>query len=143
MNSLAFFDSNILVYADDESAGEKQVRAFQLFAYHRRQQSAVISLQVMQEYFSVTTRKLRIDAEVAQRKVELLSRAIVVRFVEADVVTAIELHRLNRISFWDALIVQAARLSGATILYSEDLQHGATFGRVRVVNPFLEIANQS
>jgi predicted nucleic acid-binding protein len=46
-------------------------------------------------------------------------------------------HRLTRISFWDALIVQAARIAGASVLYSEDLQHGATLGGISVVNPFL------
>jgi predicted nucleic acid-binding protein len=50
----------------------------------------------------------------------------------------IELHRLTRISFWNALIVHAARLSGAAVLYSEDLQYEATLGGVSIVNPFLE-----
>ena len=43
-----------------------------------------------------------------------------------------------RISFWDALIVAAARKAGASVLYSEDLNHGQTFGSVQVLNPFLE-----
>ena len=60
-----------------------------------------------------------------------------VRFVEDDVIAAIELHRLTRISFWDAMIVHAARLAGAAILYSEDLQHGSTLGGVLIDNPFL------
>ena len=74
----------------------------------------------------------------AQRKVELLGRGRVVRSVDGDVVAAIELHRLKGISFWDALIVHAARLAGAAVLYTEDLQHGAILGGVRVMNPFLE-----
>jgi predicted nucleic acid-binding protein len=57
--------------------------------------------------------------------------------VESDVIAAIELHRLTRISFWDAMIVHAARLAGADLLYSEDLQHGAVLGGVRIDNPFL------
>jgi predicted nucleic acid-binding protein len=61
----------------------------------------------------------------------------VVRFAENDVIAAIELHRLHRISFWDAMIVHAARLAGADVLYSEDLQHGAVLAGVRVNNPFL------
>ena len=52
-------------------------------------------------------------------------------------IAAIELHRLTRISFWDALIVHAARLSGAAVLYSEDLQHGAVLGGIPIVKPFL------
>jgi predicted nucleic acid-binding protein len=53
------------------------------------------------------------------------------------VIVAIELHRLTQISFWDVLIVHAARLAGAAVLYTEDLQPGAVLGGVRVVNPFV------
>lgn len=63
--------------------------------------------------------------------------ARVVRFVEEDVIAAIELHRLNRISFWDATIVRAARLAGTDLLYSEDPQHGAILAGVRINDPFL------
>jgi predicted nucleic acid-binding protein len=136
MNKLAFFDTNILVYADDASEPKKQARAIQLFADHHRRGSAVYSLQVLQEYFAAATRKLGVDPELAQRKVQLLTRGHVVRLDADDVVRAIELHRLTRISFWDALIVHAARLAGAEVLYSEDLQDGALPGGVRVVNPF-------
>ncbi len=140
---LAFFDTNIIVYADDTSVLEKQNRAIELIDAYQQQDLAAISIQVMQEYFSAAVRKLKMDEEAAQRKVEVLSQLRVVSLSKADVIAAIELFRLRRISIWDALIVQAAKVAGATILYSEDLQHGATFGRVRVVNPFLEIANQS
>jgi len=53
--------------------------------------------------------------------------------VEDDVIAAIELHRLNRVSFWDAMIVHAARLAGTDLLYSEDLQHGAIVAGIRLV----------
>jgi predicted nucleic acid-binding protein len=138
MTGLAFFDTNIMVSADDSSFPKKQARAIQLFSDCQRQGLAVISIQVMQEYFAAVTRKLSVDPELAQRKVEVLARGRVVRIAESDVIAAIELHRLTRISFWDALIVQAARIAGAAVLYSEDFQHGATLGGVPVVNPFLE-----
>jgi predicted nucleic acid-binding protein len=92
---------------------------------------------VLQEYFVAVTRKLGVDAELAQQKVQILSRGRVVRFAENDVIASIELHRLTRISFWDAMIVHAARIAGATKLYTEDLQHGSTIGGVSIVNPFL------
>lgn len=136
MNGLAFFDTNVLVYADDTSSAEKQDRAIALFAEHLRRGTAVVSLQVLQEYFAAATRKLGVAPETAQRKVELLTRARVVRFEPGDVIAAIELHRLTRVSFWDALIVHAARSAGVQVLYSEDLQPGAVVGGVRVVNPF-------
>jgi predicted nucleic acid-binding protein len=139
MNRPAFFDTNIFLYADDDSAPAKQARAISLIACYRRSGLLVVSIQVLQEYFAAATRKLGVDPETAQRKVELLARARVVRFVETDVIAAIELHRLHRVSFWDAMIVHAARLAGTDHLYSEDLQHGAILGGVRIENPFLEV----
>ncbi|MBZ5723959.1 MAG: PIN domain-containing protein [Acidobacteriia bacterium] len=136
MNGLAFFDTNVLVYADDASSPEKQGRVIALVAEHLRRGTAVVSLQVLQEYYVAATRKLGVAPEVAQRKVEILARARVVRFEASDVIAAIELHRLTQISFWDALIVHAARAAGVQALYSEDLQSGAVLGGVRVVNPF-------
>ena len=137
MNGLAFFDTNILIYADDDSSPHKQSQSIQLIADYQRRGLMVISLQVMQEYFAGSTRKLGVDPELAQRKVHVLARGRVVRFDADDVIAAIELHRLSQISFWDAMIVHAARLAGAAVLYSEDLQHGALLGGVPVVNPFL------
>jgi len=137
MSGLAFFDTNILIYADDVSAPEKRERAISVITDHQRRNSLVISLQVLQEYFSAATRKLGVAAETAQRKVEVLARGKVVRFTERDVIAAIELHRLVRISFWDAMIVHAARAANVAVLYSEDLGHGSVLGGVAVRNPFL------
>lgn len=136
---LAFFDTNIFVYADDTSDPARQARAIQLITSYQRTSLMVISIQVLQEYFATVTRKLRLDPEMAQRKVEILARSRVVRFAEDDVIAAIELHRLRRISFWDAMIVHAARLAGAEVLYSEDMQHGAILAGVRIDNPFLTV----
>lgn len=140
MNGSAFFDTNVLVYADDRLFPEKQRIATELFSRHRRQKTAILSLQVLQEYFSAATRKLALAPEFAQQKVELFARARVVRFEASDVVAAIELHRLARISFWDALIVHAARLGGASVLYSEDFQDGSILSGVRIVNPFTSLS---
>jgi predicted nucleic acid-binding protein len=137
MSGLAFFDTTVLVYTDDDRSPEKQARAAGLIEEYQRRAAAVISLQVLQEYYATITRKLGVDAEHAQLKVERLARGNVVCFEARDVIAAIELHRLTRISFWDAMIVHAARLSGASVLYSEDLQHGSVLGGVPVVNPFL------
>jgi predicted nucleic acid-binding protein len=138
MKGLAFFDTNILIYADDASAKRKREQAISLIVEHRGGNSMVTSLQVLQEYYAAATRKLGVAAEIAQRKVEILARGRVVRFTEQDVIASIELHRLAKISFWDAMIVQAARLAGAAVLYSEHMGHGATIGGVKIRNPFTE-----
>ena len=109
MSGLAFFDTHVLVYAEDASMPAKQERAASLILEHRKSGTLVVSLQVLQAFFSVATRKLKVDPSAAQRKVEVLSRGNIVRFTEHDVIAAIELHRLTQLSFWDAMIVHAAR----------------------------------
>jgi len=136
MKGLAFFDTNVLVYSDDTADTGKQARAVSLLAAHRRDNSLVVSLQVLQEYYAAATRKLKVDAVIAQAKVEAFARGRVVRFTERDVIAAIELHRLTQISFWDAMIVHATRVANASVLYSEDLAHGSTLAGVTVRNPF-------
>lgn len=137
MRAFAFFDTNILIYADDDRAAQwKRERAQALIAEHLENGTFVISVQVMQEYYNSATRKLGMDPALAQKKVELLSLTRIVRFEASDVLQAIELHRLLGLSFWDALIVQAARSVGAAVLFSEDFQSGAVIGGVKVVNPF-------
>lgn len=135
--SRVFFDASVLVYIEDASAPTKQQRAAGLFEEHFLRGTAVLSLQVLQEYFVTVTRKFSVTPWLAQRKVEIFSSAHVVRFEVEDIIAAIELHRLIDISFWDALIVHAARSAGAAVLYSEDFQHNSIVGGVRVVNPFL------
>lgn len=141
MNRPAFFDTNILLYADDHSDPLRQSHAIELIKSYQRARLMVISIQVLEEYFSAATRKLGVDPEIAQRKVELFARARVVRVTEDDVIAAIELHRLHRTSFWDAMIVQAARAAGTDVLFSEDLQHGSVLAGVRVRNPFLQTSS--
>ncbi|HEY7387753.1 MAG TPA: PIN domain-containing protein [Bryobacteraceae bacterium] len=136
MPSLAFFDSKMLVYADDASVGAKRQIARDLLKKHVSQGTAVFSLQVLQEYYAVSTRKLGLAPDVAQERVRVFGEGRVVCFEVRDVIAAIELHRLTRMSFWDSLIVHAARTAGAAILYTEDLQNNRIAGGVRIVNPF-------
>ena len=133
-----FLDTNILVYADDKDAGRKQEISLNLLSMGIRTGDGVVSTQVLQEYFSVATRKLGVDAATARRKVELLSRMDVVEIRVAMILDAVDLHRLYGISFWDGLIVAAASVAGCKRLLTEDLQHGRILAGVCIVNPFLE-----
>jgi predicted nucleic acid-binding protein len=131
-----FLDTHVLVYADDRSSGEKGERARALLREAMTSRAGVLSIQVLQEYFAVATRKLGVAAELARRKIELLSSMDVVRPDVGDVLAAIDLTRLRSISFWDALIVRAAENAGCAVLLSEDLQDGEIISGVRVKNPF-------
>ena len=132
----SFFDTNILIYADDKAAPAKQRRAVALVAEHRRARTGVVSIQVLQEYFVTVTRKLRVDAAIARRKVELLAEFQVAAPDVPDILAAIDLHRLHRLSFWDALVIRSAKQSGCTVLFSEDMQHTRDLDGLQIVNPF-------
>ena len=137
MSARSFFDTNVLIYADDKAAPAKQRRALELVAEHRRAGTGVLSLQVLQEYFVTVTRKLQVDARIARRKVELLAEFDVAAPELADILAAIDLHRLHGLSFWDALVVRSAKQAGCSVLLTEDFQHGREMEGVRIVNPFV------
>src|SRR5947209_5599131 len=120
----AFLDTNVLVYADDADAGAKRAKAQTLVVSALTSGDAVISTQVLQEYFSVATRKLSVPADAAQKKVEILAALVAVTIDADHVIESIKLHRLYHLSFWDALIVHAARRAGCDRLMTEDLQAG-------------------
>ena len=137
MSDKYFVDTNILMYAHDTSAGAKHERAKALVENLWRQRSGVVSTQVLQELCVNLRRK-------AGHPVDLrTAREIVADYLSWDVVTntgesileALQLEEHYQISFWDALVVQAAEASGAAVLYSEDLSDGQTYRGVRVVNP--------
>jgi predicted nucleic acid-binding protein len=132
----SFLDTNVLVYADDRADTAKQRRAIELFNEHRRSRTGVVSIQVLQEYFVTITRKLRVDAYDARRRVELLSRFDVVVPDPGDVLAAIDLHRLYGISFWDGMILRCAKQGGCRVLLSEDMQVAREIDGVEIVNPF-------
>lgn len=136
MTVRSFFDTNVLIYADDADQPEKKSIAAELLNAHRRDRTGVLSIQVLQEYFVVATRKLKIEAVAARRKIELLSDFDVVVPELEDVLAAIDLHRLHGFSFWDALVVRAAKRSGCRVLLTEDLQHLREVDGVRIVDPF-------
>jgi predicted nucleic acid-binding protein len=133
----SFLDSNVLVYTDDPRDSARQRKALKLLQQHLRERTGVISLQVLQEYFSVSTGKLRLPAELAKQRIENFALLQVVEPALDDLLAAIDLHRLHSLSIWDALILRSAKVAGCSVLLTEDLQHGQTIDGVRVVNPFL------
>jgi predicted nucleic acid-binding protein len=136
MTARCFVDSNVLLYADDRSAGPKRDRARELIEEVMSSGTGVLSLQVLQEYFSVATKKLGIPAAGARQRIELLSLLDVVILSVEDVLAAIDLHRLHQFSIWDALVIRAALNAGCRVLYSEDLQDGRRIDGLEIVNPF-------
>lgn len=138
MSDKCFMDTNILLYAHDTAAGAKHEHARRLVEELWHTRSGVVSTQVLQELCVALRRK-------AGRPVGLkTAREIVMDYLTWEVyvntgesvLEALAVEERYGISFWDALVIQAAEASGATVLYSEDLSSGQTYRGVRVVNPF-------
>jgi predicted nucleic acid-binding protein len=133
-----FVDSNVLVYRHDLDEPERQARAQALLTALWRGRTGRISAQVLHEFYVVATRKLAtpVPKQVARAEVRQLSAwhpiATTLELREA----AWSIEDRYSLSWWDALIVAAAREARCSLLFTEDLQAGMEFDGVRVVNPF-------
>lgn len=139
MSARSFLDTNIVVYAADESpAGwNKHLMAARLLLTDP--DNLVVSTQVLQEFYHVVTRKLAdpLDERRAAAAVRSLAKMEVVGSDAALVLSAVDTSRSAQISLWDALIIEAASQAGCERVLTEDLTHGQVIRGVRVHNPFL------
>ena len=123
--------------AHDTAAGEKHVRAKALVEELWESRSGAVSTQVLQELAVNLRRKAKkpLDAKATRDIIaDYLAWQVVVNGGDS-ILEAFELEARYQLSFWDALVVQAAQVAGAEILYFEDLSDGQRYGAVRVKNP--------
>jgi len=142
--SVELVDTNIFVYAYDPTETARHERARGLVGELWQEGTGCLSTQVLLELFVVLTRKLpnRMAPQKARDLVEDLARWPVHSPSAQDVVAAIRLSVKDRLSAWDANLVQSAIAMGASVLWTEHLQHGRRFGSVTVKNPFWSGASE-
>jgi len=137
MTAEVFLDTNVLVYAAIGTGKEapKRKRALELIEVA----DFATSAQVLQEFFVTVVRKAArpLSAEIALEWIEQFTAFPCQAIDEQLVRIAIEQSERFKISYWDAAILAAAEALGAETVYSEDLNAGQRYGRVRVVNPFV------
>jgi predicted nucleic acid-binding protein len=133
-----FVDTNVLVYGFDDGNDAKRERSQAVMRCLWETRRGCISAQVLQEFYVTATRKLtpRISRDKARREMEDL-------FLWKPVSPSLEQFQLAweiedrwQLSWWDSLIVAAAKLSNCTTLLTEDLQDGLDLDGLRVTNPF-------
>lgn len=135
MAGKTFVDTNVFLYAADSSEPEKRQRATEVL---RATPFITVSTQVMNEYYTAATRKLKppVPPPTAARTVAEMARYECVP-VDADlVVRAIRAGQRWQLSHWDALMIEAARQAACDRILTEDLADGADYDGVRVENPF-------
>jgi predicted nucleic acid-binding protein len=137
MTARYFVDTNVFLYAFDRLAGPKHEKARRLIEDLWESGEGVISTQVLQEFCLNARRKSRHQParEELRRVIESLLTWQLVVNGGASTLKAWENEERYQVSFWDGLILQAAHVAGADVLYTEDLSDGRVYGSVRVVNP--------
>lgn len=135
---VVFVDTNVLAYAHDLTETVNQPVAAAVLEGLWETRNGALSTQVLQEFYVVATRKFT-PAMPRREARELVAAYGEWRVVSIDaplIVAASELEERHRLSFWDALILVAARHAGAARLLSEDLQAGRRIDGLRIENPF-------
>jgi predicted nucleic acid-binding protein len=135
-----FVDTNVFVYAKDQSAPERKETARRWLDYLWDSRSGRVSMQVLSEYYNVVTRKLRpaVEPGYAREEVHALCAWEPVAIDSQLLHSAWAVESRYGLSWWDSLIVAAAQRLDCDRLLSEDFQHGQRFDGVLVVSPFLE-----
>lgn len=131
-----FIDTNVLIYSLDKADVIKRRRARKVLAEAARENAGVISTQVLQEFYVVAAKKLKLDPLVAKELVRSFENFEVVTVTAELIREAVDCSVLNRISFWGALIAVAAESAKCRELWSEDFNHGQVVRGVKIVNPF-------
>lgn len=139
MTAPCFVDANVLVYAHSSAEPLKCEVARELLHRLWVDLSGRTSVQVLNEFYVAVTRKVsaRMGSDEAWAEVEEFSRWNPLPIDVEVLRRGRQIEARYKLNWWDCLVVAAAQLQGCSLLYTEDLQHGATFDGVRVVNPFL------
>lgn len=137
MMSKIFIDTNILVYAMDMHDIEKQLVCRRRLKSLTQNIMGVLSTQVLQEFYVTATKKLGADPLAVKEILISLDRFEIVVNTPQIINEAIDCGIINRLSFWDALIVVSAENAKCDIILTEDLNHGQIIRGTKIENPFL------
>ena len=141
MSDRVFVDTNVLVYAHDLDAGEKYEKANELILKLWESRTAVISIQVIQEFYVTLTRKIP-GPLTCSNAIDIISSYLsweVIINKPHNILQASEIESRHKISFWDALIVSAAYEGNVKAILTEDLNHGQYIEGIKIQNPFMSL----
>jgi predicted nucleic acid-binding protein len=140
MSDKTFIDTNVLMYAHDVAAGTKHQIANSVLRALWSEQSGVLSVQVLQEFYVNVTRKIPVPlSKEAARQVVSNYAIWCTETTPTEISAAFRIEDESRIGFWDALIISSAAKSGATRILSEDLNAGQRIAGIVLENPFADI----
>jgi predicted nucleic acid-binding protein len=136
MTALVFVDTNVLLYAVDEADLKKQEAARQWRSELWKSRRGRISFQVLQEFYANVSKRWPAAREQAVAEIRNLTAWRPVSIDAAVLENAWKIEERYQLSFWDSLIVSAAKAASCRYLLTEDLQADQELDGVVVVNPF-------
>jgi len=139
MSAKFFLDTNIFIYSLGGTPAGKAHRAAELVREAVDSRNGIISYQVVQEFFNVAFRRFAPPMTLVEAEQYLSSvfrPMLAVQSSQGLFADALRLYERYRLSWYDSLIVAAALEAQCSVLYSEDMRHGQTFGDLRIDNPF-------
>jgi len=144
MTARVFVDTNILIYAYDSLAVTKRENAADILRGLWQSGNGAISTQVLQEFYVNVTRKVvpPLSPPVARRILRDYIPWVHAPSTPATVIRASEIAEAYQLSFWDGLIIASAEQQDASVILTEDLNHGQRIAGLQIVNPFLNTAWQ-
>lgn len=135
--SVEFVDTNILIYAHDQSATIKHAASVKLLTRLFEERTGATSVQVLTEFYSAATRRLGMKSQDAQDVIEDLRVWTTHRMSVDSVIRAINLQRRYKLAWWDSLILNSALELGCSVLWTEDFTDGQRFANTKIRNPFI------
>ncbi len=138
MKDKYFIDSNIIVYAHDHSEKKKYNISKKLILNGIMNENIVISTQVLSEFFVTVTKKIKkkLPVKTARKEIDLLKSLQIIEIDIDLILLAIDILLKYKLSYWDSLIISAAKRSGATVIYTEDMNAGQKIESIKIINPF-------
>jgi len=134
--SKIFLDTNILFYTVDRNDKKKLSQSRKILENAIANDKPVISTQVLQEFYSATTTKLKLNKIIAKNIIHNFRNMEIVQVDLGIIEQGIDISLLFQISFWDSLIIAAAEHANCEMIYTEDLNDTQTIRGIKIVNPF-------
>lgn len=133
-----FIDTNIFIYAYSDDNLLKHKIAKNLLQNDLLENSVIVSVQILNEFYSVMSKSKLSHREIAHFIREIAKQTYVKPIAIETVELCLEIKRKYRLSWWDSLILSSALENGCKIIYSEDMQHGQVIeNALKIVNPFI------